>query len=112
LSVVPPAGERRAVLGYLRDFERGAYRIVNPRQRLAVELRWPLDVFPTAWFWQELNASPGYPWYRRTYTTALEPNTTAPAQGIAKAREKGGATLLLESNASRTATLEVELIAF
>jgi hypothetical protein len=110
LSVIPPAVERRAVLGYLRDFERGAYRVVNLRLGLAIELRWPLDIFSTAWFWQELYASPGYPWYRRAYTTALEPNTTAPAQGIAKAREKGGTTLLIEPNASRTATLEAELM--
>jgi Domain of unknown function (DUF4432) len=111
LSVIPPYEEQRAVLGYLHDFERGAYRVVNPRQGLAVELRWPLDVFPTAWFWQELNASSGYPWYRRMYTTAVEPNTTAPAHGIAHARASGGATLLLEPNVSRTVTLEAEIIA-
>jgi hypothetical protein len=111
LSVIPAAEERRAVLGYLQDFERGAYRIVNPEKRLAVEFRWPLAVFPAAWFWQELHASPGYPWYRRTYTTALEPNTTALGQGIARAREKGLPTLLLASQAARTATLEMELIA-
>lgn len=112
LSVIPPFEERRAILGYLRDFERGEYRIVNPRLGLAVELRWPLDVFPTAWFWQELNASSGYPWYRRMYTAAVEPNTTAPAHGIAKARESGGATLSLEPNVSRDAMLEAELMAF
>ena len=74
------------------DFEDGSYRIVNPRLGLAVEIRWPLDLFPTAWFWQELHASPGYPWYRRAYTTALEPSTTVPAQGIVTARAKGGAS--------------------
>lgn len=111
LSVIPPSAEQRAVLGYLGDFERGAYRIVNPGRGLAVELRWPLDLFPTAWFWQEMHASSGYPWYRRTYTAAIEPNTTVPAQGITTAREKGGTTLLLEPNASRTATLEAEIIA-
>ena len=67
--------ERRAVLGYLTDFEEGRYRVTNPRLGLELELRWPLDLFPAAWFWQELHASPGYPWYRRLYTTALEPNS-------------------------------------
>ena len=109
LSVIPGPDERRAVLGYLSDFEDGRYRVVNPRLGLAVEIRWPLDVFPTAWFWQELHATPGYPWYRRAYTTALEPNTTAPAQGIVEARKKGGATLRLAPDAARTVTIEAEL---
>jgi hypothetical protein len=75
-----------------------------------VEIRWPLDLFPTAWFWQELHASPGYPWYRRAYTTALEPNTTVPAQGIVTARAKGGATLLLSPKTPRAVTLEATLL--
>jgi hypothetical protein len=110
LSTIPGPDERRAVLGYLSDFEHGSYRIVNSRLGLAVEIRWPLDLFPTAWFWQELHASPGYPWYRRAYTTALEPNTTVPAQGIVTARAKGGATLLLSPKAPRAVTLEATLL--
>jgi hypothetical protein len=98
------------VLGYLSDFEDGSYSVVNARLGLAVEIRWPLDVFPTAWFWQELHASPGYPWYRRAYTTALEPNTTAPAHGIVNARAKGGATMLLPPKTPRTVTVEAALV--
>jgi hypothetical protein len=111
LSVVPPHEEGRAVLGYLSGFHEGTYRIVNARLGLAVELRWPLDLFPTAWFWQELRASPGYPWYRRVYTTALEPSTTAPAQGIERARARGGRVLRLDPGETRTATVEAELVA-
>ena len=33
LSVIPPAGEARAVLGYLTDFDEGRYRVANPRLR-------------------------------------------------------------------------------
>ena len=110
LSLVPPAEEARAVLGYLSDFREGSYRVLNRRLGLAVEIRWPLELFPQAWFWQELHASPDYPWYRRAYTTALEPNTTVPAQGIANARAKGGVPLLLAANASRTAVLEAALL--
>jgi galactose mutarotase-like enzyme len=109
LSALPAPDEHRAVLGYLSDFEDGSYRIANPRLRLTVEIRWPLDLFPHAWFWQELHASPGYPWYRRAYTTAIEPNTTIPAQGIVNARAKGGIPLRLEPNASRVATLQAAL---
>lgn len=110
LSVIPPANEPRAVLGYLSDFEEGACRIVNGALGLAVELRWPLELFPVAWFWQELRATSGYPWYRRIYTAAVEPNTTMPGQGIAEARAKGGRTLGLAPGESRTSLVEVELI--
>jgi hypothetical protein len=109
LSVIPSADEARAVLGYLSDFDQGSYRIANPRLRLELELRWPLELFPTAWFWQELNASPGYPWYRRLYTTAVEPNTTRPGQGLANARAKGGLLLALAPGEARTAVVEAEL---
>jgi len=109
LSVVPPPGERRAVLGYLTDFEEGRYRVTNPGLGLEFELRWPLDLFPAAWFWQELHASPGYPWYRRLYTTALEPNSSWPGQGLGNVRAKGGSPLLLGAGETRTAIVEAEL---
>ncbi len=109
LSVVPGPDEPRAVLGYLGDFEDGSYTITNPRLGLAVTVRWPLEVFPHAWFWQELHATPGYPWFRRAYTTAIEPNTTIPAQGISRARAKGGVPLRLEAGGTREVTLEAEL---
>jgi hypothetical protein len=109
LSVIPAGDEARAVLGYLGGFEEGSYRIANGRLGLELELRWPLELFPCAWFWQELRASPGYPWYRRLYTTALEPNTTWPGQGLANVRAKGGVPLALGAREMRSATLEAEL---
>jgi hypothetical protein len=109
LSVIPQVGERRAVLGYLTGFSEGSYRVANRRLGLDLELRWPLDLFPAAWFWQELSASPGYPWYRRLYTTALEPNSSWPGQGLANVRAKGGSPLLLGAGETRTAIVEAEL---
>jgi Domain of unknown function (DUF4432) len=109
LSVIPPADERRAVLGYLTDFEEGRYRVSNPRLGLELELRWPLELFPAAWFWQELRASAGYPWYRRLYTTALEPNSSWPGPGLGNVRAKGGSPLLLGAGETRTAIVEAEL---
>ena len=109
LSVIPPAAERRAVLGYLGDFERGTYTIANARLGLAVTLDWPADLFPHAWFWQELNATPGYPWFRRLYTTAIEPNTTIPGQGIVRARADGGVPLALAAGVTREARIALTL---
>jgi len=97
------------VLGYLTDFSDGSYRVTNPRLGLELELRWPLELFPAAWFWQELHASGGYPWYRRLYTTALEPNSSWPGQGLANVRAKGGSPLLLGAGETRTAIVEAEL---
>jgi hypothetical protein len=109
LSVIPPAAEARAVLGYLTGFERGEYTIANARLGLAATLAWPLELFPSAWFWQELAASPGYPWFGRLYTTAIEPNTTFPGQGIARARAQGGVPLALAAGETREARLVLTL---
>ena len=109
LSVIPPHDQPRAVLGYLGDFDEGTYTISNRRIGLAATLRWPLDLFPNAWFWQELHGSPGYPWFRRMYTTAIEPNTTIPGQGISRARERGGVPLTLQAGETREAQLELAL---
>jgi hypothetical protein len=109
LSVIPPAPGARAVLGYLSDFEHGTYTIANARLGLAATLEWPLDLFPNAWFWQELQASPGYPWFKRLYTTAIEPNTTIPGQGIVRAREAGGVPLTLAAGTTREARLVLTL---
>jgi hypothetical protein len=109
LSVIPPADETRSVLGYLGGFDEGAYTITNARLGLSATLRWPLELFPHAWFWQELHGLSGYPWFRRAYTTAIEPNSTVPGQGIERARARGGVPLTLEPGATREARLELEL---
>ena len=44
LRRIPGPGEPRAVLAYLGDFTSGYFAITNPRLRLGVGLRWPLDV--------------------------------------------------------------------
>ncbi|MCL2418852.1 MAG: DUF4432 family protein [Conexibacteraceae bacterium] len=109
LSTLPPAGERRAVLGYLTDFLDGSYSLTNHRLGLEVEFRWPLELFPAAWFWQELRATPGFPWFRQIYTTAIEPNTSWPAHGIANLRAKGRRLLPLHPGTARHASLQIEV---
>jgi galactose mutarotase-like enzyme len=90
LSVVPPAGEPRAVLAYLTGLTEGRYRIVNDGLGLGVELTWPLDLFPNVWLWQELGGTPGYPWFTRGYCLALEPHSTIPQGGEPTLRIEGG----------------------
>jgi hypothetical protein len=84
--VIAATDERRAVLGYLTDFEEGRYRVTN-RLGLELELRWPLELFPAAWFWRSSVPRPGI---RGTggCTTALEPNSSGPAgNGNVRAKE-------------------------
>ncbi|HEY1478517.1 MAG TPA: aldose 1-epimerase [Gaiellales bacterium] len=109
LSVIPPDSEPRSILGYLSDFDEGAYTIANARLGLAVTLRWPLELYSHAWFWQELRALPGFPWFRRAYLAAIEPNTTIPGQGIERARARGGVPLTLAAGETREARLELVL---
>ena len=109
LGQLPGPEQHRAHLAYLTDFTDGWFAITNPRLRLGVRLRWPLDVFPHAWFWQEVHSTPGHPWWREAYVAAVEPATTIPAQGLALARSKGGRPLRLAGGESRTAVIEGEL---
>lgn len=108
LSVV--GEEPVARLGYLTDFHDHWFAIANPRVELGVAGRWSAGVLEHAWFWQELNASPGFPWFRRAYVMAIEPNSTFPAQGLVKAQEKGGTPVVLPGG--ERADFELDLTLF
>ena len=100
LSRVPAPGEGRHLLAYFSDFESGWYALTNSELGFGVGLAWPLADFPYAWFWQEMHASPGFPWYRSAYVLAVEPNTSFPAQGLTAAIEKTGTARTLEPGES------------
>ena len=70
-------------MAYLTDFasEHGWYGITNTELGLGVGLVWPKAVFPYAWFWQEMHASPGFPWYGEVYVMAIEPFSSMPGHG-------------------------------
>jgi hypothetical protein len=109
LSSVPAPGSGVAHLAYLSDFGEGFFAITNPRQRLGVAVRWPLEVFPCAWYWVEAGASSGFPWYGDHYTLAVEPATSAPAQGLHNLRAKGGTPLTLAGGQELRTELEATL---
>jgi hypothetical protein len=106
LRVIPGPSQPRAVLAYLGDFTSGYFAITNPRLRLGVGLRWPLDTFGQAWLWQEVMASSGWPWYRRAYAVAVEPATTIPGHGMSAARAKGYRGVRFAGGATRQVVLE------
>ncbi len=76
LAVLPAPGTTQVVFGWLSDFERPWYRITNVRTGLAVEVEWDAEHLPYAWFWQELNYSADFPWFRRARVFAIEPAST------------------------------------
>lgn len=76
LRVVPEPGERHMLFGWLSDFAEARAAITNHDLGITLELTWDGALLPYAWFWQELNYTTGYPWYRRARTMAIEPAST------------------------------------
>ena len=107
LSVVPGPDSPRATLGYFADYdgEHGWYGITNRELGFGVGMVWPLAAFPRAWFWQEMHASPGFPWYRGVYVMAIEPGTSYPGQGLVNVIEKTGTHRTLQPGESAAAEL-------
>jgi hypothetical protein len=73
LRVLPRGDQPRAVFGSLEDFTTHEAAIVNDALGLGVHLSWSGDAWPSAWLWQEVHATPGYPWFRRAHAVAVEP---------------------------------------
>ena len=110
LSIVAgPDDPPHETMAYLTNFtgEHGWYGITNTETKLGVGLVWPIAVFPYAWFWQEMHASPGFPWYGEVYVMAIEPFSSMPGHGLSKVIEKTGTQLTLASGQS----VEVEFAA-
>ncbi|MBT2395377.1 aldose 1-epimerase [Streptomyces sp. ISL-100] len=107
LGAVPGPASGIDRMGYLSDFDLGFVAVTNPRLGLAAELRWDATVFPHAWYWLEAGATRGFPWFKSVYVLAIEPATSYPAQGLAKARAKTGTTLTIGPGESRTATVSL-----
>ena len=63
---------------YLQALDDGWCALTNPGQELTFAMRWDKEVFPYVWIWQEFNYTPGFPWFGRTYATALEPFSSLP----------------------------------
>jgi hypothetical protein len=107
LSAVPGPGVGQSMLGYFSNYqgEHGWYGITNTELGFGVGLVWPIAAFPHAWFWQELNASSGYPWYRGVYTMAIEPGTSYPGQGLVSVIEQTGLHRTLQPGESAEAAL-------
>lgn len=101
--------EPMASLAYLTDFDGDAWIAVRRRDdQVAVALSWGERIFPCAWLWYELAGNPDEPWLNRTRLIGIEPNTTWPAWGLAKAKQAGGALLRLAPGDELATTLRFQ----
>jgi hypothetical protein len=107
--VTGPDAPPHETMAYLTDFagQHGWYGITNTALGLGVGLVWPKEVFPYAWFWQEMHASSGFPWYGEVYVMAIEPFSSMPGHGLTRVIEKTGTQLSLPAGKS----IEVEFAA-
>lgn len=104
LSVVPAGPVSRVC--FLRD--AGPWYALRPPSAPGIALAWDGATFPALWLWQSIGAS-GYPTYGRARITALEPQRTAPGDGLAAAIERGEA-LVVEPHGSRETWLTATLL--
>lgn len=103
VSTVPGIETKLAMSFLLKDFKDGGYRLVNPKKKLAVEMKWDAKQFPFIWVWAPYGGLEGYPWYGRTYTLAIEPWSSFPDH-MDKAIENGTAVSIPAGG-----TIETEL---
>ncbi len=101
LTRLPPPDQPRDLLAYLTDFRSGWYGITNTDIGVGIGFSWDVSLFPYAWFWQELNSSPGFPFYKRSYVIAIEPASSIPGHGLSAVMEKTGSHLTLQPGESR-----------
>jgi hypothetical protein len=93
--VAGPDDPPHEMMAYLTDFagEHAWYGITNTELGLGVGLVWPKAIFPYAWFWQEMHAGAGFPWYGEVYVMAIEPFSSWPGHGLSAVIEKTGTQL-------------------
>lgn len=106
ISQVPSSKAPRSMMAYLTDFESGWYGLTNTELGFGVGLVWPTAIFPYAWFWQEMHANGGFPWYKNAYVMAIEPWTSFPGAGLLNVMEKTGTHRTLQPGESLEAELK------
>jgi len=111
MSIVPALDpdNPRFAQAYLSDFESGWYAITNTEFNFGMGLVWPTEIFPYAWLWQEMFASPGFPFYQNVYTMAIEPFSSIPGRGLLAAMEAGTHRTL---TAGETVEAEIKAVFF
>jgi hypothetical protein len=93
-SIIPGPESRGSDELCLLDLREGWYALTNQKMQLGFALEWDVEMFPYCWFFQMFGGGPGYPWFGRTFSCALEPLSSYPLFGLAKCVENGTARKL------------------
>jgi len=107
LSVIPT--DSRDIFATLADFEHGYFALINERIDLGVIVEWDKEIYPYAWFWQDLQKNPDFPWFGRAYVTAIEPSCAIPGRGKCGDYQRNEAIVLQPFNSIST---EISLTIF
>lgn len=108
VNSIPDEATPRGLMAYFADFAETAwYALTNTALGFGVGLAWPRAVYPYAWFWQEMHATPVFPWNGQAYVMAIEPSTCFPGHGLAAVARQTGTVRTLAPGA----TMSVELCA-
>ena len=91
---VLPKGTRSVDVISFWGLDEGWYGLTNRRQRVGFGMAWDQRLFQCLWMWQVYGGHNDYPWYGRTYNCALEPFTSWPPVGVAKAIQNGTALMM------------------
>ena len=104
LSDLTDLGDPREVFGCVVDAPEGWFALTNPEHQLGVAMCWDRDVFPFTWLWQEVHATPAFPWFRRVHVVGVEPSNVMPGHGVDAGR---GQAPSLDGGGSTSTTLEL-----
>ncbi len=107
-SKLPPFGTANEMLS-ITQMPRGAYRVTSPNKAMAAEVTWDNELFPYLWYWQEYGYSKEAPWFGLHYNIGLEPFSSYPTDGIARAIENQSA-LLFKAHEEKVQNMTFEVL--
>lgn len=104
----PPEGS--ALLACLADLGPAPWSSLARADGLSIRLDWSADPWPLAWLWVETGGTTDAPWNGQARMIAIEPCTTWPATGLARARAAGGPVLTLAQGETRHAQITLTVL--
>lgn len=104
---------RMADPGTMRDLlyvmpERGEYKLIRPKDGLALQVRWDQSVWRYLWYWQNYAADAEAPFYACEYNIGLEMFNVPPKLTVEEA-VKMGLSITVPSGGCSRSWLEIEI---
>lgn len=95
-------------MAYITELDEGWYALTNPVRKVGFALRFDPHLYRYIWYWQQQGgAAAESPWWGRTHTTALEPWTSYPTNGLNEAISNGTALVLQPGQTIKTSLMAI-----